>query len=164
MNLLIRRAELSDFDQIWAIIHNIFVEERTYPFSPETTKDEILQAWMNDHVHCYVCISEGRIVGSYILKPNWTGGGSHVANASYVVEQDCRGKGVGKTMGRHSIEEAKKFGFMAMQFNFVVSTNATSVNLWKELGFQIVGTLPGAFKHPDFGFVDAYVMFRSLEH
>ena len=65
-------------------------------------------------------------------------------------------------MCRHSQEVAIERGFTSMQFNLVVSTNEGAVRLWKELGFEIVGTLPGAFNHPRLGFVDAYVMFKKL--
>ena len=62
----------------------------------------------------------------------------------------------------HALEEARRLGFRAMQFNFVVSTNQPAIRLWQDLGFKIVGTLPGAFRHADEGFVDAFVMFRPL--
>jgi ribosomal protein S18 acetylase RimI-like enzyme len=53
-------------------------------------------------------------------------------------------------------------GFRAMQFNLVVSTNERAVRLWQRLGFATVGTLPGAFRHRELGFVDAFVMFKTL--
>jgi ribosomal protein S18 acetylase RimI-like enzyme len=65
-------------------------------------------------------------------------------------------------MCRHCLNEARRLGFRAMQFNFVVSTNEGAIRLWKQLGFKIVGTLPGAFRHPQNGYVDVYIMFRSL--
>jgi len=49
-----------------------------------------------------------------------------------------------------------------MQFNFVVSTNEAAIRLWKQVGFKIVGTLPAAFRHPERGYVDVYIMFLSL--
>jgi ribosomal protein S18 acetylase RimI-like enzyme len=74
----------------------------------------------------------------------------------------AEGQGIARTMCLHSLERAKERGFRAMQFNFVVSTNTRAVELWKRLGFEVVGRLPGAFRHPDLGFVDAYVMYRAL--
>jgi ribosomal protein S18 acetylase RimI-like enzyme len=106
--------------------------------------------------------SRSRIAGTYILRPNQLGGGSHVANAAFMVAHDARGLGVGRRMTEHCLTEARRKGFRAMQFNFVVSTNASAIHLWKQLGFQIVGTLPGAFRHPKKGYVDVYVMYRSL--
>jgi ribosomal protein S18 acetylase RimI-like enzyme len=101
-------------------------------------------------------------VGTYILRPNRPGLGSHVSNASFMVCPSARGLGVGRAMGEHCLEEARRLGYRAMQFNFVVSTNEAAVKLWQRLGFTIVGTLPGAFRHRTLGFVDAYVMFRTL--
>ena len=105
---------------------------------------------------------DGKIIGSYILRKNRPGLGDHVANAGFMVDPSARGLGVGRAMGEHCLNEARRLGFRAMQFNFVVSTNESAVHLWKELGFEIVGTLPGAFRHATKGYVDAYVMFRLL--
>ena len=102
------------------------------------------------------------VVGTYILRANQPGSGSHVANAAFMVAPRVRGLGVGRKMGEHCLNEARERGFRAMQFNFVVSTNEAAIRLWKQLGFEIVGTLPGAFRHPQKGYVDVYVMFRSL--
>ncbi|HVM75817.1 MAG TPA: GNAT family N-acetyltransferase, partial [Candidatus Saccharimonadales bacterium] len=105
---------------------------------------------------------DGVAVGTYFLRANQGGGGSHVANCGYVTVTKATGKGVARAMCAHSLEHAKKRGFRAMQFNFVVSTNERAVRLWKSFGFEVVGTLPGAFLHPTAGYVDAYVMYRSL--
>src|SRR5262249_21744099 len=106
--------------------------------------------------------NEGRIAGTYIVRPNQPGLGSHVANAAFMVSPDARGLGAGRRMGEHCLAEASRLGFRAMQFNFVVSTNEVAVRLWQSLGFRIVGTLSKAFRHARLGFVDAYVMFREL--
>jgi L-amino acid N-acyltransferase YncA len=111
----------------------------------------------------YVAEENGTILGAYIIKPNHPGLASHVANASYIVSTDARGKGVGKLMGEHSIQQAKQSGYLAMQFNIVVSTNQPAVTLWQKLGFTIIGTTPKGFKHRQLGFVDTYIMYRSLE-
>src|SRR5689334_8170042 len=95
-------------------------------------------------------------------EPNQPGLGSHVANTVFMVSPSARGLGVGRRMGEH-LSEARRLGFRAMQFNFVVSTNEPALRLWQQLGFSIIGTLPGAFRHSQRGFVDAYVMFRTLE-
>jgi ribosomal protein S18 acetylase RimI-like enzyme len=79
-----------------------------------------------------------------------------------MVPASSRGKGIGRAMAEHCLSEARRFGFRAMQFNFVVSTNELAVRLWQRLGFKIVGTLPDAFRHPTEGYVDVYIMFRSL--
>ncbi len=101
-------------------------------------------------------------LGTYILKANQPGAGAHVANAAFMVATNARGLGVGRAMAEHCLSEARRFGFRAMQFNFVVSTNESALRLWRDLGFRIVGTLPGAFRHPTRGYVDVYVMYRSL--
>jgi ribosomal protein S18 acetylase RimI-like enzyme len=107
--------------------------------------------------------SASGVVGTYILRPNQSGGGAHVANAAFMVAAHARGEGVGRAMGEHCLAEARQLGFRAMQFNFVVSTNESAIRLWRQLGFEIVGTLPGAFHHPTQGYVEVYVMFRSLD-
>jgi len=85
-----------------------------------------------------------------------------VANCGYITDPAVAGKGVARRMAEHSIELARSQGFRAMQFNFVVSTNERAVRLWQSLGFEIVGRLPLAFRHPSLGYVDALVMFQAL--
>ena len=102
------------------------------------------------------------MVGTYTLRPNQPGRGSHVATASYGVEGAARGLGVGRAMGSHSIARARAAGYRAIQFNFVVSTNTAAVRLWKDLGFEVLATLPGAYQHRQLGPVDAYLMWLPL--
>lgn len=102
------------------------------------------------------------ILGTYILRPNQSGGGSHVANAGFMVSASARGQGLGRAMAEHCLSEARRLGFRAMQFNYVISTNTAAIRLWQDFGFEIVGTLPDAFRHPEKGYVDVYVMYRSL--
>ncbi len=158
----IRRARESDFDAIWQIFHQVVEEGETYVYDPLTTKEEAHSIWMSNTLQTYVACLGERVVGTYILKPNQPGLGSHVANAGYMVGAEYLGKGVGRAMCEHSLAEARRAGFSAMQFNMVVSTNESAINLWKKLGFVIVGTLPKAFRHQKLGLVDAYVMHRFL--
>jgi len=161
--LNIRPATESDRDAIWKIFHEVIAPGDTYVFAPETSRENALSYWFQPGNHTYVAEQDRHVVGTYILKPNRPDLGSHVANASFMVELAARGQGVGRAMGEHCLSEARRIGFRAMQFNFVISTNASAIRLWKQLGFEIVGTLPGAFQHPKKGYVDVYVMFRSLE-
>jgi GNAT superfamily N-acetyltransferase len=126
------------------------------------SREDALAYWFRPGTHTYVTEHDRHVVGTYILKPNQSGAGSHVANAAFMVAPDARGQGVGRAMGEHCLSEARRLGFRAMQFNFVVSSNESAIHLWQELGFKIVGTLPGAFRHPQKGYVDVYVMYRSL--
>ncbi|HEV2913153.1 MAG TPA: GNAT family N-acetyltransferase [Pyrinomonadaceae bacterium] len=158
----IRTARASDFDSIWQIFREVVERGDTYVYDPLTTREEARSIWMSEGVETFVASVDGRIVGTYILRPNQTGLGSHVANAGYMVRSDAAGRGVGRAMCEHSLEEARGRGFLAMQFNMVVSTNEGAVALWKKLGFSIVGTLPRVFRHQRLGLVDAFVMHRFL--
>lgn len=104
----------------------------------------------------------GRLLDSYYLKANQSGPGDHVANCGYLVAETARGLGVAGRMCEHSLRLARDIGFTAMQYNLVVSTNHTAVRLWQRHGFAIAGVLPNAFRHPDAGPVDAFVMYRQL--
>jgi L-amino acid N-acyltransferase YncA len=159
----IREASELDRDAVWAIFHAVVAAGDTYVFDPDTPRDQALAYWFHAGTRTYVAESDGQVVGTYILKPNQPGLGSHVANVAFMVSTAARGLGVGRAMGEHCLREARRLGHRAMQFNFVVSTNRMAVRLWEQLGFKIVGTLPGAFRHRTLGFVDAFVMFRSLE-
>ncbi len=160
--LEIRSATNKDRDTIWNIFHAIVAAGDTYAFDPKISRDDALSYWFRADAHTYVAERDGRVVGTYILKANQPGPGSHVANAAFMVASDAQGSGVGRRMAEHCLEEARHLGFRAMQFNFVVSTNTPAIHLWEQLGFKVVGTLPGAFRHPQKGYVDVYVMFHSL--
>ncbi len=159
----LRSATRADEDAIWKIFHAVIAAGDTYVFDPQMPREEALAYWFHAGTHPYVAENDGRVVGIYIVKPNQPGLGAHVANAAFMVAPEARGLGVGKCMAEHCLAEARRLGFRAMQFNFVVSTNEVAVRLWQQLGFRIVGTLPGAFRHAKLGFVDAYVMFRELD-
>ena len=123
---------------------------------------DALSYWMGSDRQTFVAVADGRIAGTYYLRANRAGGGDHVANCGYITDTAVAGKGVARRMAEHSIELARSQGFRAMQFNFVVSTNERAVRLWQSLGFEIVGRLPLAFRHPSLGYVDALVMFQTL--
>ena len=158
----IRAVTNADHDAIWKIFHEIVSAGDTYALDPKMSREEALAYWFRADTRTYVAGKNGRIVGTYILKPNQLGSGSHVANAAFMVASDAQGTGVGRTMAVHCLHEARQSGFRAMQFNYVISTNTPAIRLWQELGFEIVGTLPGAFRHPEKGYVDVYMLFRSL--
>jgi L-amino acid N-acyltransferase YncA len=159
----IRLATETDHDAIWDIFHAVIAPGDTYAFDPRMSREEALAYWFRADTHTYVAEDDGHVVGTYILRANQPGSGSHVANAAFMVAPTARGQGIGRAMGENCLSEARRLGFRAMQFNFVVSTNEGAIRLWKQLGFKIVATLPGAFRHPQKGYVDVYVMFRSLE-
>ena len=158
----IRRALEADFEGIWEIFHEVVQGGDTYLYDPDTTKEQAYAIWMSKGLTTYVAVLDGQIVGTYILKPNHPGLGSHVANAGYMVKRGASGNGIGAALCEHSMEEARRQGFQAMQFNMVVSTNERAVALWQRMGFKIVGTLPKVFRHSRLGLVDAYVMHRPL--
>ena len=160
--LEIRAATEADHDAIWDIFHVIVAAGDTYAFDPKMSRNDALAYWFGAGTRTYVAENDGRVVGTYILKPNQVAAGSHVANAAFMVAPAARGLQVGRNMGERCLGEARRLGFRAMQFNFVVSTNTAAIRLWEQLGFKIVGTLPGAFRHPGKGYVDVYVMYRSL--
>jgi L-amino acid N-acyltransferase YncA len=158
----IRTATSADRDAIWNIFNEIVAAGDTYAFDPNMSRAEALAYWFRPDMRTYVAEKDGRVVGTYILRSNQSGPGSHVANAAFMVTSNAQGLGVGRAMAEHCLNEARRMDFRALQFNFVVSTNTPAIHLWKQLGFEIIGTLPGAFRHPEKGYVDVYIMFRSL--
>jgi GNAT superfamily N-acetyltransferase len=129
---------------------------------PDTPEHEARAYWMGPGVAVYVADAAGDIVGTYALRANQRGLGSHVANAGFMVRADQMGRGLGRMLGAHALDEARAAGFRAMQFNAVVSTNRRAVTLWRRLGFDIIGSVPWGFRHPTRGFVDLHIMYRVL--
>lgn len=161
MELEIRPATDKDFDGIWEIFHHIAQIGESYIYPASTTREEAYKIWMINTTP-FVAISDGKIVGTYLIRQNKVGRGSHVCNAAYMVHHDYLKQKIGIRMCEASLAEAKRQGYKSMQFNIVVSTNHKAVTLWKKMGFEIVGTIPKAFDHSKLGLVDAYVMHRFL--
>ena len=162
MEIKIRHANNSDHDAIWEIFREVIVAGETYPIDPKISREDALAYWFKNNAHVYVAEQDRQIVGAYTLHANQAGGGAHVANAGFIVAKSGRGQGIGRAMGEHCLNEARRLGFRAMQFNFVVSTNQSAVKLWQDLGMKIVGTLPAAFRDPARGYVDVYVMYQEF--
>ena len=185
----IRPAMDADREAIWNIFHEVVAAGDIYALDPNISREDAMAYWFAPGTHTYVAEIEGEfagesvgeadsfpatatssatvkpnpvIAGTYILRPNQSGGGSHVANAGFIVSATARGRGIGRAMAEHCLSEARQFGFRAMQFNYVISTNTAAIHLWQDLGFAIVGTLAKAFHHPEKGYVDVYVMYRTL--
>jgi ribosomal protein S18 acetylase RimI-like enzyme len=158
----IRRATPQDDDAIWAILEPTFRAGETYPQPRDIGRADALAYWRAPGNDVFVAEEDGAVAGTYYLRANNKGGGAHVANCGYMVAPAAMGRGVARAMCLDSLERAKARGFTAMQFNFVISTNSRAVTLWQRCGFEVCGTLPGAFDHPTRGKVDALVMFRQL--
>jgi L-amino acid N-acyltransferase YncA len=159
----IRALQEQDWPVVWQLMEPVIRAGETYPYAQDMTVNQARQMWLEATESAYVAEDEDEvIVGTYYIKPNQPGLGAHVANCGYLVAEQARGRGVATRMGEHSQQEAIRLGYRAMQFNLVVETNEASVHLWKKLGFDIVGKLPGAFNHAKHGFVGAFVMYKIL--
>ena len=160
----IRLLEPSDWPGVWSVLEPVFRAGETFPQDPATTEAEAQRQWVEEPQATYVASDAvGCCVGTYTLKPNSLCLGAHVANAGYVVAKGVRRQGIGTLLCQHSLREASRLGYRAMQFNLVVSTNTAGLRCWRANGFRIVGTLPGAFRHRRLGFVDALVLFKELQ-
>ena len=158
----VRPALASDADAMWRIFKAVVAGGDTYVFAPETSREVAIDYFLGTKISSWVAEINGEVMAMYKLIANRRDLGSHVANASFMVDPAAHGRGIGRVMGEHCLAQAKQAGYQAMQFNFVVSTNTAGVELWKKLGFSIVGTLPKAFNHARLGLVDAFVMHRFL--
>lgn len=160
-HVIIRPAQPEDASAIWKILEPIIRAGETYALPREMSQAEAISYWMNPDRQTFV-VEDQEVLGTYFIRPNNPGGGNHIANCGYATSIHSRGRGFARMMCKHSMELARAQGYRGMQFNFVISTNDGAVGLWKNLGFQVVGTLPQAFAHPKLGDVDVYVMFQKL--
>jgi len=160
--LSIRPAQARDFAGIWPIFRAVVAAGDAYAYAPETSMAEARRLWMEPPAVPFVAVQDGRIVGTYALRPNQPGLGDHVGNCGYMTHPDARGRGVGGAMCAHSLVAARERGYTALQFNFVVASNETAVRLWQRHGFAVVGRVPGAFRHRLLGPIDVLIMHRAL--
>ena len=158
----IRPATQADSAAIWSIIGPTIRAGETFALARDLSQQQAVSDWLGSDRETYVALEGERMVGTYYLRTNQPGGGSHVANCGYMTAAAASGRGVARGLCQHSLQRARARGFRALQFNFVVSSNERAVRLWQAMGFQIVGRLPGAFHHPTLGYVDALVMYQTL--
>ena len=161
--LRIRSAQSDDAPAIWGVIGPTIRAGETYALDRDMSEVDALAYWMGQDRTTFVCEENGVILGTYYIRANQAGGGEHICNCGFMTGASATGRGVARAMLSHALDHAREHGFRGMQFNFVVSANTRAVSLWKSFGFEIVGRLPQAFHHPGLGYVDAFVMFRSLE-
>jgi ribosomal protein S18 acetylase RimI-like enzyme len=158
----IRKAFEADKSPVWEIIKVVIATGDTYVFYPNSPKEKMLDYWFAADKKTYVALDENVIVGTFYLKDNQPDLGSHIANAGYMVSPAAKGKRIGSRMGAFSLQEAKRLGYRAMQFNLVVKSNEVAVRLWQNLGFEIIAEIPEAFNDIEKGLTDAYIMYRKL--
>lgn len=158
----IREIGPEHFHLAWPIFREVLARGESYNYAADLNLDGARAMWTTPPYRMFLAQSGDDVLGCYKLGPNQRGRGDHVANASYMVAESAWGQGVGTALCEHSLMQARKAGYLAMQFNYVVSTNAAAVHLWIKHGFAVVGQVPGAFRHPSEGFVDVLVMHRML--
>lgn len=155
----------SDFEQFWPVFKRIIQAQETYAFDPDMDVEAAYQIWCVTPHKTYIVKTHAEsqdILGSFYIKPNAAGPSKHIANCGYMVNPNSRGQGIARLMCEFSQQRAIELGYTAMQFNSVVSSNTVAVKLWEKLGYKIIGTIPDAFCHPSLGYVDAYIMYKSL--
>jgi len=160
--LSIRHAVYADQERVWQALEPTLRAGESIALDRDITRASALDYWFSARHEVFVAEQEGTVVGTYFLRANNAGGGAHVANSVYVVSPSATGRGIAQAMCEHSLAHARQRGFSAMQFNFVLSSEERRVKLWQRAGFEIVGKLPKAFRHPSLGLIDAYVMYRDL--
>ena len=160
--IAIREAVAADEDAVWVILEPVIRAGDVFALPVDMDREDALAYWFAECHWVFVAEDHGVVIGSYYLRANQRGGGSHVCNCGYATADWAQGRGVAAAMCTHSLEFGKTIGFRAMQFNLVIDTNTRAKHLWQSCGFDIVGRLPGAFEHPTKGFVDALIMFQTL--
>lgn len=158
----IRPATFADHDEIWALVKPVIRSGRSYPLPVDLDREGGLAYWFAADKTVFVAEQDGILLGLYYIRPNNQGPGDHICNCGYVTNSKLRGQGIAKSLCQHSLHLAREQGYRGMQYNLVVSTNNAAVHLWKKMGFKVVGTLPMAFRDPEKGDVEAYVMFQKL--
>lgn len=149
--------------QMWAIMQPVFADGETYPYAMDISENGAQEMWLEKTQAQFVAIDDTEtVLGTYYIKPNQPTLAAHIANCGYLVSESARGKGIAGLMCKHSQITGRELGFRGLQFNLVVSTNTGALRLWQKHGFDIIGTIPGAFKSRSQGYVDAHIMFKSL--
>jgi L-amino acid N-acyltransferase YncA len=155
-------AEDGDWPGIWEVFRRVVATGDTYPYRPDTSEEEAKAIWMAPSHTVLVASSQDEVVGTAYYRPNMAGLGDHVANAGWMIRPDRQGEGIGRRFAGYVLEHAREAGFLGMQFNAVVATNTGAIALWESLGFETVGTVPDAFRHPVHDLTPVHIMYRRL--
>lgn len=160
----IRTATAADWPAIWPFFRRIVAAGETYSYDRDMPEERARAVWFTEPPGRTVVAvdDDGTVLGSAKMGPNQGGPGAHVATASFMVDPDRAGRGVGRALGEYVVRQATADGYRAIQFNAVVETNARAVALWRSLGFEVLATVPEAFDHPEKGYVGLHVMYRRL--
>jgi L-amino acid N-acyltransferase YncA len=160
----IRDATSDDWPAIWPFLHRIVAAGDTYTWPPDIGEEQARAMWLLEPPGRTVVAvdDDGTVLGTAKLNPNHLGPAAHIASASFMVDPARAGRGVGRALGRHVLEQARADGYRAMQFNAVVETNTGAVALWRSLGFEVLATLPEGFRHPTDGYVGLHIMYQRL--
>lgn len=163
MTLEIRTATDTDWPLVWEIVEPVVRAGETYVYPLDLTSEQARGLWTERHPGRTVVAEEaGEVLGTAKMGPNRPGNGDHVGTASFMVGAAARGRGVGRALGEHVVAWHREHGYRGIQFNAVVESNTAAVRLWRSLGFEVVGTVPGAFRSPAHGYVGLHVMYLSL--
>lgn len=160
-----RRADETDWPAVWQVFASVVAGGDTYTYPPDIDELDARADWFHvdeQRTITYVAELDGAVVGTAILEPNLGGLGDHVAHAGWMIAPEAAGRGIGRLFAEFVLDEARRLGFVAMQFNAVVATNERALRLWRTLGFDEVGRIPQAFRHRTAGLVDLVVMHRLL--
>jgi GNAT superfamily N-acetyltransferase len=157
-----RADEALDWPHLQPILRHVVEHEDSHCIDPAHDDAALRRIWFHPQNFVYKLLLKGEIVATFFLRANFDGRGRHVGNGSYMVHPAYRGLGIGQAMGEYSLNEARRLGFTAMQYNSVVSTNERGLSLWLNLGFRVIGTVPMAYRHRQFGLVDTHILFRFL--
>lgn len=159
----IRPARFEDWPLIWPFFAQIVEAGQTYAYPLDLTEETARGLWMGDPpARTVVAVNGDTVLGSAKMGPNRPGRGAHIGTASFMVDPQHTGRGVGRALGRHIVDQCRTDGYHGIQFNAVVETNHAAVALWLSLGFQIMATIPEAFDHRERGLVGLHVMYQKL--
>lgn len=160
----IREYDESDWSGVWSIIQEVLHAADTFAFEPDMTEQQAYQTWITTPPgRTVVAMENNRVLATAKMGPNRPGPGAHISTASFMVAAQARGRGVWSMLCREALRWARQSGYVGMQFNAVVESNKVAVDLYRRLGFHVVGTVPGAFAHPTLGYVDLHIMYCSFD-
>jgi GNAT superfamily N-acetyltransferase len=153
---VLRALEPADHGALFAEFSRIVAAGEGWPESGSYTREEFRRTWLEIPTEVTVAIVDGRLAGAYLVKPNFVGRGSHIANCGYFVAREWRGIGLGRRLVEHSIERARALGFDAIMFNLVFESNPARA-LYERLGWREIGRIPAAVDGED-----CFLYWRSL--
>ncbi|MFZ2016497.1 MAG: GNAT family N-acetyltransferase [Nocardioides sp.] len=151
----------ADGDDLWRILTEALASGRSRALDATAPREQAIEQWTRDERVGFVAERDGRLIGTCTIHPYRSRLDAPVATAALVVDPADHGLYVHHELLRRAVDVAAGAGSEGVRLEVIV-TNVAVVQIYRALGFVIVGREPAACRLPDGSRADVLVLHRFL--